>query len=132
MSDAQQVLLAYATAVLLLGFGLGALLGGVRMNASSARGLATAHGETLLQGAVLLGLAVAIGMTGFESGTATLGAWLLVVGSALQAFGVTLNWIQNVDDQFATRSIGFYANTISTFLSVPGLVIFAGGIYSGL
>jgi hypothetical protein len=50
----------------------------------------------------------------------------------MQAFGVTINWMQNVGDQFAQRSIGFYANSASTFVAIPGLAVIAYGILSNV
>jgi hypothetical protein len=132
MSTAQRVFIVYGTIILIVGFGLGTVLGAVRMKAPSVRNLATAHVETLLQGVMHLALAFAVGAVGFDGGKATAGAWLLVVSSAMQAFGVTVNWIQNVSDQFAQRSIGFYANSASTFASIPGLAIVAYGILSNI
>ena len=39
------------------------------------------------------GLAFAVGVAGFDSTAANWGACILVIGSAMQATGVTLNWI---------------------------------------
>lgn len=128
MSTAQRVFITYGTVVLIFGFGLGAVLGMVRMKAPAVRSLATAHVETLMQAAMHLGLAFAVGAVGFDGGAATAGAWLLAIGSALQALGVTANWAQHVGDQFAERSFGFYANSASTFVAIPGLAVVAYGI----
>jgi hypothetical protein len=128
MSTAQRVFITYGTVVLILGFGLGAVLGMVRMKAPAVRSLATAHVETLMQAAMHLGLAFAVGAVGFSGQAATVGAWLLAVSSAMQAVGVTMNWVQNVGDQFAARSFGFYSNSASTFLALPGLAVVAYGI----
>ena len=103
MSTAQQLFIGYAVIILLVGFALGAILGVLRMKAPAVRNLATAHVETLIQAALHLGLAFAIGIVGFQSTAATWGAVLLVVGSALQAIGATLNWVTNTGDQFAER-----------------------------
>jgi hypothetical protein len=104
------------------------MLGMVRMKAPAVRTLATAHVETLMQAAMHLGLAFAVGAVGFDGQSATLGAWLLAISSAMQAIGATMNWLQKVGDQFASRSFGFYANSASTFLAVPGLILVAYGI----
>lgn len=128
MSTAQRVFITYGIIVLILGFGLGTVLGTVRMKAPAARSLATAHVETLMQAAMHLGLAFAVGAVGFDSRAATIGAWLLVVSSAMQALGATLNWVQRVGDQFAARSLGFYSNTASSFFAIPGLAVVAYGI----
>lgn len=132
MTSAQQVLIAYGTIVLLVGFSLGAILGFARMKKPSLRNLATAHVETLMQSAMHLGLAFAIGATGFDSTLATWGAILLVIGSGMQALGVTLNWLTKTGDQFAERSPGFMLNSASGLIIWPGVLILAVGILTNL
>ncbi len=132
MTTAQRILIGYGTIILAVGFALGTILGVVRMKAPVARSLATAHVETLMQAALHLGLAFAVGAVAFDTGTATIGAWLLVIGSGMQAFGATANWINTVGDQFAERSLGFYANSAATFVALPGLVITGYGILTRL
>ena len=111
---------------------LGTVLGMLRRKAPSIRALATAHVETLMQAAMHFGLAFAVGAVGFDSPAATWGAWLLVIGSAMQATGVTLNWITKTTDQFAERSPGFLVNSLSTFIIWPGLLITGFGILHNL
>ena len=132
MSTAQRVFVGYGTVILGIGFALGTVLGMVRMRTPSMRSLATAHVETLMQAAMHFGLAFAIGAVGFSSTAATWGAWLLVVGSAMQAIGVTLNWITKAADQFAERSPGFLVNSMSTFIAWPGLIITGAGCLTRL
>jgi|GEM_PF-5221576 len=132
MSTAQQIFVAYGTIILIVGFSLGSVLGIVRAKAPSARNLATAHVETLMQSAMHFGLAFAIGAVGFASGAATWGAVLLAIGSGMQATGVTLNWITKTKDQFAEKSPGLIINSISTFVIFPGLLITAWGILTNL
>ena len=132
MSTAQQLFIGYAVIILLVGFALGAILGVLRMKAPAVRNLATAHVETLIQAALHLGLAFAIGIVGFQSTAATWGAVLLVVGSALQAIGTTLNWVTNTGDQFAERAPGFKLNSLATFVIVPGAIIVAVGVLTRL
>ena len=132
MGTAQRVFLGYGTLILTVGFLLGTVLGMLRMNAPTLRNLATAHVETLMQAAVHLGLAFAVGAVGFSSTTATWGAWLLVAGSALQAAGVTVNWATDTHDQFAERSPGFLLNSTGTLVIWPGLVITVWGIMTRL
>ena len=132
MSNAQNVFVAYGTIILGVGFALGIALGALRASKPSIRNLATAHVETLMQASMHLGLAFAVGAVGFDSGTATTGAWLLAIGSGMQAIGVTLNWLQNVGDQFAEKSKGWMINSASTFVAVPGLVIVMAGILGNL
>jgi hypothetical protein len=132
MSTAQRIFLGYGTVILVVGFALGTILGTLRRKAPSIRALATAHVETLMQSAMHLGLAFAVGAAGFQSTAATWGAWLLVIGSAMQATGVTLNWVTSTTDQFAQRSPGFIVNSLSTFVIWPGLFITAYGILTNL
>lgn len=132
MSTAQQLFLAYGTIILCVGFALGGMLGMLRMQKPSIRNLATAHVETLMQASMHLGLAFAVGLVSFASGWATIGALLLVIGSGMQALGVTLNWLQDVGDQFAEKSLGYIINSTSTFVIMPGLIITVIGIFTNL
>ena len=132
MSTAQRVFVGYGTVVLVVGFVLGTALGMLRAKASSVRALATAHVETLMQAAMHFGLAFAVGAVGYHSTAATWGAWLVVIGSAMQATGVTVNWITKTTDQFAERSPGFVVNSLSTFIVWPGLLITVSGILTNL
>jgi hypothetical protein len=132
MSTAQQLFIGYAVIVLALAFALGALLGVLRMKGPAVRNLATAHVETLIQAALHLGLAFAVGVVGFGSTAATWAATLLVIGSGMQAIGVTLNWATNTVDQFAERSPGFKLNSVATFVILPGLVIVVIGVLTRL
>lgn len=132
MSTAQQLFVIYGTIILAVGFVLGAILGTIRMKAPPIRNLATAHVETLMQGSMHLALAFVVGLVGFNSGWATAGAVLLVIGSAMQAIGVTLNWLTKTKDQFAEKSPGFFINSASTFVAMPGLIITVIGILTNL
>jgi hypothetical protein len=132
MSAAQRLFVGYGTSILAVGFVLGTVLGMLRRNTPSVRNLATAHIETLMQAAMHLGLAFAVGAAHFDSTAATWGAALLVIGSAMQAGGVTLNWVTNAEDQFASRPPGFVVNSTATFVIWPGLLITGWGILTGL
>lgn len=132
MSTAQQLFIAYGAIILAVGFSLGGILGVLRMSSPAIRTLATAHVETLMQAAMHLALAFAVGAVGFDSGLATWGAVLLVVGSAMQAAGTTLNWLTKTEDQFAERSPGFFLNSTSTFVAMPGMIITVIGILANL
>lgn len=132
MSSAQQLFIAYGTIILAVGFVLGAILGTVRMKSAPIRSLATAHVETLMQASMHMALAFVVGAVGFASGWATTGALLLVIGSAMQATGVTLNWLTKTKDQFGEKSPGFFINSASTFVAMPGLVITVVGILTNL
>jgi hypothetical protein len=128
VSTAQRLFVGYGTVILVVGFALGAVLGAKRMKAPAVRNLATAHVETLMQASMHLGLAFAVGIVGFHSSAATWAASLLVIGSAMQAAGVTLNWLTDAKDQFAERSPGFLVNSVSTFVMMPGVLLVTWGI----
>jgi len=132
MSTATQLFITYGLIILIVGFGLGSALGMLRMKHPSVRNLATAHVETLMQGAMHLGLGFAVHTSGWDTGWSTIGAVLLVVGSAMQASGVTLNWLTKTGDQFAEKSIGYMINSASTFVIFPGLIIIAVGVLTNL
>lgn len=132
MSTAQQWFTAGGVVMLGIGFTLGSALGLARSKAPSARNLAMAHVETLMLGTMLLALGFAVSVTEFSSTTASIGAVALVAGSFLQAGGAVLNAVQKVDDQFASRSPGLIANTLSSCLTVPGLAIIGVGVLANL
>jgi len=132
MSTATQLFITYGLVILVVGFGLGFILGMLRAKHPSLRNLASAHVETLMQGSMHLGLGFAVHTVGWDTGWTTAGAWLLVVGSAMQASGVTLNWITKTGDQFAEKSIGYMINSASTFVIFPGLIIIVIGLLTNL
>lgn len=132
MSTATQLFITYGLIILIVGFGLGSMLGMLRMKSPSLRNLASAHVETLMQGAMHLGLAFAVNASGWDTGWTTVGAILLVIGSAMQASGVTLNWLTKTGDQFAEKSIGYIINSMSTFAIFPGLIIIAIGVLTNI
>src|SRR5262245_13747200 len=132
MITAQNWFVGYGGVVLLVALLLGTVLGTLRMRSPAIRTLTAAHVETLLQAPMHLGLAFAIGAVGFDSTAATWAAVLLVIGSAMQASGATLNWLTNTEDQFARRSIGWRLNSSSTFVMWPGAVVVAWGILGRL
>jgi len=132
MSTAQSWFVGYGVIVLLVALLLGTVLGTLRMRSPAIRTLTAAHVETLLQAPLHLGLAFAIGAVGFNSATATWGAVLFVIGSAMQATGATLNWLTSTEDQFAQRSIGWRFNSSSSLVMWPGAVLIAWGILSRL
>lgn len=133
MGTAQQIFLGYGIVVLAYGILLGVPLGAARMRAASAsRHLVNSHLSGLIQGGIVLGLAAAVGAVSFDSTPATVGAVLIVAGFAAETIGGTVNWIQSTGDQFAERSPGFLINSLSGFLAIPGVLILAYGIVTGL
>lgn len=132
MSNAQQWFIGYGAVILAVGFLLGVALGVLRAKHPSLRNLATAHVETLMQASMHFGLAFAVGAVGFDSTLATWGAALLVLASAMQATGVTLNWLTAAGDQFAEKSPGYMVNSASTLPALIGVGITVIGILTNL
>jgi len=117
MTTAQKILIVYGCVSLGYGFALGFPLSRIRMAAPVAsRHLVTAHLSAIIQGAVHLGLSVALGLAELTAWLETTSAVLLAAGSALFVAGATANWLQGVDDHFAQRSLGWKR----TPLPIPG------------
>lgn len=114
-------------------FVLGIPLAAVRMGRPQAsRHLVTTHLSGIMQGGVHLGLAFAIGAADLGAGLATTAATLLVVGSALETLGGTINWLQDTGDQFAEKSVGLWFNSLSSPPILVGMVIIAIGVIRGV
>ena len=95
MTTAQKILTAYGVVILGYGFGLGVPLALARSSSAQvSRHLVTTHLSALMQGPIHLGLGWTIGAVGMATGTATIAAVLLVVGSAGEAIGGTANWLR--------------------------------------
>ena len=124
MSTAQRILLLYGTLSIVFGMTLGLPLSQVRMSRPTApRHLVTAHLSALIQGAIHLGLVVAVGFAGLTPWVLTAAAILLVSGSALFVTGATANWLMGVGDHFAQRSLGWYLLSASGPLHLTGAVV---------
>ena len=79
MTTAQSIFLVYGVVALTYGFVLGIPLAASRMKAPHAsRHLVTTHLAAIIQGAVHLGLVVAIGFADVSTGLAVAAAWLIV------------------------------------------------------
>ena len=131
VDSAVQVLVLGGLATLLYGFVLGVPLAAVRSSTPQApRALVTTHLEMLMSGPILLSLAAIVQLTGFDGTAAGVGAVLLVVGTGLLAVGGTLNWLQDVDDQFGGRSAGWKCNAVAGPTALIGLAVLAIGILS--
>lgn len=122
-----------ASAVSEKSFVLGIPLAAVRMGRPQAsRHLVTTHLSGIMQGGVHLGLAFAIGAADLGAGLATTAATFLVVGSALETLGGTINWLLDTGDQFAEKSVGLWFNSLSSPPIVVGMVIIAIGVIRGV
>jgi hypothetical protein len=121
----------------MLNLGYGAITGLIISSLRSRspevpRFLTLAHIGPLMQGPMLLGIAVATGLSSLPSGLETTAAWLLVAGSAGIAGGDTLNWLGGVKDAFAERPPGFFLQAVGGPLSGVGIAIMIAGVFKGL
>jgi hypothetical protein len=133
MTTAQKILTSYGVVILGFGFALGIALAAARTKSPHAsRHLVTTHLSALMQAPIHLGLAWAIGAAVLSDTPATVAAILLVVGSALEAIGGTVNWLHGTGDQFAERSIGWRCNAASSPLLIAGIAIVIVGALSSL
>ncbi len=133
MSTAQNIFLVYGVVILGYGFLLGVPLAAARMKSPAAsHHLVMTHLSALMQGAIHLGLAYAISATDLTSWLATTAAILVVAGSALEATGGTVNWLQGTGDQFAEKSLGFRFNALTGPPAIIGISIIIVGVVRGL
>lgn len=129
VETATRILIAGGTSVLLFG-----LLLGIPMAVARSKGpkppryLFSAHLAAIIQGGLLLALTIAVGFSTLSPGIETTAAALLVAGVALFDLGLTLNWLQGVEDAFGEDSLG---NKISG-LGTPLVLIGAGILFFGV
>ena len=133
METAAKLLVVGGVLNLAYGVVTGLLLTNVRMRRPEApRYLVLAHLGPLMQGPILLGLAVAVALSDLPASLETLAASLLIANSVAIAAGDTLNWTGGVRDAFAERSAGFYLNAAGAMLFAVGLLIILIGVLRGL
>ena len=133
METAAKVLIVGGVLNLAYGVVTGLVLTSIRSRSPEApRYLTLAHIGPLMQGPMLLGLAVATGLSSLAEGLETLAAWLLVAGSAGIAAGDTLNWLGGVGDAFAERSPGLFSQAAGGVFTAIGLLILIVGVFRGL
>jgi len=133
METAAKVLIVGGVLNLAYGVITGLVLTSIRSRSPEApRYLTLAHLGPLMQGPMLLGLAVATGLSSLAEGLETLAAWLLVAGSAGIAAGDTLNWLGGVGDAFAERSPGLFSQAAGGAFTGTGLLILIIGVFRGL
>ena len=133
MDTAQKILVVYGTLSLGYGFALGIPISRSRMRSPEAsRHLVIAHLSAIIQGAVHLGLSVALGLSQLTPWLETAGALLLIAGSALFVAGGTTNWLQGVGDHFAERSLGWKLFAASSTGHLSGISIVIVGVLVGL
>lgn len=132
METAAEILVVYGTLSLTVGFLLGLPLSQARSQAPQAsRHLVTAHLSAIIQGAVHLGLSVAMARSSLPAWLETTAAGLLAAGSALFVAGAIANWRQDIGDHFAVRSIGWKLFAASSAGHLPGITIVLIGVLVG-
>ena len=133
METAAKILIVGGILNLAYGLLTGVFLAGARTKAPTAsKYLILAHTGPLMQGPMLLGLALAVPLSRLPAGVETLAAWLLVGSSAVLDVKDTHNWLQDIKDEFVERPPGFFLGGVSAALSVSGLAILLVGVFRGL
>ncbi|MDW3219528.1 MAG: hypothetical protein R8F63_13030 [Acidimicrobiales bacterium] len=133
METAQEVLIAGGMLMLVLGVVTGNIMAMIRMNEPTVpRYLSLAHEGCYLQGAMLLGLAVAAGLSDLSSGWENAAAWMLVVGAVLLFTKDFLNWRLGVEDEFASKGIGLTLGFLMGPLHTIGIIILTVGVLGAL
>jgi len=128
-----RILIVGGMGIAACGFLLGIGMIAARTKAARApRYLLAAHLAALIQGGLLLGLAVAVGSWGLGAALQATGAGLLVGGVVLFDLGLVLNWIQGVQDGFGEKSPGNKISAAGTPLVLVGFAILFWGVIAGL
>ncbi len=131
MSTAQKILVVYGSLSVAYGMTLGLPLSRIRMSQPvGPPHLVTAHLSALMQGAMHLGLSVAVGFATLTPWLLTASAIALACGSALFVAGATANWLMHVGDHFAARSPGWYMLSASGPLHLAGALVVLVGVTS--
>lgn len=128
MDLATRILVVGGTSVMLFGFLLGIPMAVARGKAPRApRYLFAAHLAAIIQGGLLLALTIALGSSTLSSGARVTAASLLVGGVAFFDLGLTLNWLQGVEDGFGEGSLGNKVSAVGTpLVLVGGAIVFYG------
>lgn len=129
MDSATQILIVGGMFILTFGFLLGIPMAMAREKASRApRYLLAAHLAALIQGGMLLALTIAFDFSTLIPWVEMAAAVLFVAGVTLFDLGLTLNWLQNVEDAFGEKSLGYKISSAGT----PLVLISAGIIVYGV
>ena len=133
MDNATQILIIGGMFILTYGFLLGIPVALAREKASRApRYLMAAHLAALIQGGMLLALTIAFDFSILASWIETVAASLFVGGVTLFDVGLTLNWLQSVEDAFEKKSLGYKISSAGTPLVLISAGIVVYGVLSAL
>jgi len=133
VETSHKVLVVGGMVSLTYGFLLGIPLTAIRTRQPQAsRHLVTAHLAAIIQGAMLIALTVAAAFSTLSRGLETVAASLLVCGCVLFVGGAVANWLQAVENHFATRSLGWKLLATSGPLNVIGISLLLAGVLKAL
>lgn len=130
MDNANLILILGGMFILSYGFLLGIPMAVARKKASRApRYLIAVHLASLIQGGMLLALTVAFDFSTLISWVETIAASLFVGGVILFDLGLTLNWLQKIEDAFKEKSLGYKVSSAGTPLVLTSAGIIMYGVF---
>jgi hypothetical protein len=135
MSDtAGKILLVAGMANLLVGGLSGIPMGLLRQKGAEVvpKYLTMVHVGGLMQGPILISIAVAQSISTLSPWIDTTAAAILAFASLLLVAKDTLNWRQGVTDEFAEHSTGLLLGQAFGPLELVGLLMASAGVLSGL
>lgn len=133
MDNATQILITGGMIILIYGFLLGIPMALAREKASRApRYLLAVHLAALIQGGMLLALTIAFDFSTLTSWIETVAASLFVGGVILFDLGLTLNWLQSVEDAFGEKSLGYKISSAGTPLVLISAGVISYGVFASL
>ena len=134
METAAKILIVGGVLNLTYGFLTGFFMGVIRQQQPAVpKYLTLAHTGPLMQGPMLLSLVFALELSPLTPTVETAAALLLVVGSVALAAKDTLNWRQDVHDEFQERpKMAMILGGLSVITSTVGLIIVILGVVQGL
>jgi hypothetical protein len=134
MDTAGKILLVAGMANLLVGALSGIPMARIRQDGASVvpKYLTMVHLAGLMQGPLLIAVAVAMSISDLPSWFNTAAALVLAGASVLLLVKDTLNWRQGVTDEFAESSTGLTLGMIFGPVHIVGLVMATVAMCSGL
>ena len=134
MQTASKILIVGGLGNLLFGFLFGFVVSRTRLADSESEdyGTSDVHLGSLLQGLVLLGLALAIGLSPLRARIESGAALVVVVGSIFQALAAVAAWQAGYTSPFSARGIAYQLASINMILTVLGIGVLTIGAIKGL
>jgi hypothetical protein len=133
MDNATQILIIGGMLVLSFGLILGIPMAMARGKASRApRYLFAAHLAAIIQGGMLLALTIAVGYSELSATWETVAASFLTGGVVLFDLGLTIDWLKDIKDAFAEKSIGNKVSSVGTPFVLIGTGIILFGVITSI